>query len=259
MGFAGGVISPLAVSSDLVPASAMGTQRLGQPSAYPLLHPPDQPDLVQTRPTPTLAVRLTFPHSPQRSSAGRQCAQQQPGYPRDRTVTGARHPTSASNEDTPRWPRSNHPVRVVTPATVHPRGVTAARQASLIGPEVGVPVGTRRHCRSRSGRRLRRRRCRDSALHRRGGDSGGGEVVEPAPLPSPPPPGSRCLQVTPANNCHMTTWQSSFSGSAGVLLRRELGHASSQPHRAHPGRKTLLMAVAASIRGKTLGAQADHH
>ena len=180
MGFAGGVISPLAVSSDLVPASAMGTQRLGQPSAYPLLHPPDQPDLVQTRPTPTLAVRLALPRSPQRSSAGRQCAQQQPGYPRDRT--GARHPTSASNEDTPRWPRSNHPVRVVTPATVHPPGGTAARPASLIGTEVGVRVGTRRHSRSSSGRRLRRRRRRDSALHRRGGDGGGGEVVEPAPL-----------------------------------------------------------------------------
>ncbi len=143
MGFAGGVISPLAVSSDLVPASAMGTQRLGQPSEYPLLHPPDQPDLVQTRPTPTLAGRLTFPRSPQRSFAGRQCAQQQPGYPRDRT--GAWHPTSASNEDTPRWPRSNHPVRVVTPATVHPPGGTAARPASPIGPEVGVRVGTRRH------------------------------------------------------------------------------------------------------------------
>jgi hypothetical protein len=71
MGFVGSLLSPLAVSSDLVPASAMGTQRLGQPSAYPLLHQADQlrPYLVQTRPTPTLAFRLAFPRSPQRSSA----------------------------------------------------------------------------------------------------------------------------------------------------------------------------------------------
>ena len=78
----------------------------------------------------------------------------------------------------------------------------------------------------------------DKALHQRGGDGGGGGVVKPASLPSPSSPGSRRCAVTAANHCQMATWQSSFSGSAGVLLQRELGHASLQPRRAHPGRKT---------------------
>jgi hypothetical protein len=63
-----------------------------------------------------------------------------------------------------------------------------------------------------------------------------------APLPSPPPhlldpAGSQGLQQTIAKVENLK-WQSSFSGSVGALLLRELGHASSQPHSAHPGRKT---------------------
>ena len=88
---------------------------------------------------------------------------------------------------------------------------------------------------------------------------GGGGGLWTGPLPSPPPPGPRRFAVAVANHYHMAAWQSFFSESAGVLLRRELGHASSQPHRAHPGRKNLLMTVAASIRGKNLGCASQPH
>jgi hypothetical protein len=80
---------------------------------------------------------------------------------------------------------------------------------------------------------------RPGTRHRRGGGGGGGRGgYRPAPLPTPSPPGPCRFTATAANRCHMATWQPSFSGSARVLHRQELGHASSQPCRAHPGRKT---------------------
>jgi hypothetical protein len=38
-----------------------------------------------------------------------------------------------------------------------------------------------------------------------------------------------------------------------TIFRREMGQASLQPHSAHPGRKQLPIAVAASMGGKNLG------
>ena len=89
----GGDFNP-AVWSELPPSDQAPPD---PPLAYPQLRPPEQPFGVQARPTPTPALQPALPRSPPSSSAGRRCAQQQPGYPRNRT--GARHPSSASNED----------------------------------------------------------------------------------------------------------------------------------------------------------------
>ena len=162
----------------------------------------------------------------------------------------------ASIEDTPWRPIYGPPGTGVSPshsppgAVCHPNGLPHWTRGR------GSERERRRHC-----RRRRRRRRHDPApapTCRRRRRRGGG-FRPPAPLPSPPPPGPRRFAVAVANHYHMAAWQSFFSESAGVLLRRELGHASSQPHRAHPGRKNLLMTVAASIRGKNLGCASQPH
>ena len=96
----------------------MGTQRLGQPQAYPPFHPPGQPSWVlpHPRPTPTLAMWLALPRSPPSSSAERR-------WPSAK-MTG---PATASPADGARLPRDG--------LVGHPLGASLHERTPPVGPD----------------------------------------------------------------------------------------------------------------------------
>ena len=190
----------------------------------PLLHPPDQPSWVQqTRPTPMLALQLALPRSPPASSARRRwcpaTASPAGGARRLRGELGGSRRVLPSRTPPGDGPYTDRLLRLVAQATCssHPSP-----------PPGGPPPDSLHHWTRGRGSEWERAATAAAAAsatpaaaaatvrHHRGGDGGGGEVVEPAPLPSLPPPGSHRF----TSDCRKPLPH----GDLAILLQRKCGN-----------------------------------